>query len=102
MRLDAQAIIHYRMGQFVKSDLALNEMLERERNRGSNSTWAFQLARVFGDRGDADHAFAWLDVGFVERDSGCAQVKLSPHFRSLHDDPRWAAFLTKMGFPDAK
>ena len=100
LRLDSQAIIHYRIGQFVESDLALNEMLERERNRGSNSTWAFQLARVFGDRGDADHAFAWLDTGFVERDSGCAQVKLSPYFRSLHDDPRWAAFLTKMGFPD--
>jgi hypothetical protein len=33
-------------------------------------------------------------------DSGLSEMKSSPRLRPLHGDPRWAAFMMKMGFDD--
>jgi hypothetical protein len=49
-------------------------------------------------RGEADLAFRWLNAGFAERDAGISLAKVEPRFRSLHTDPRWSAFMKKMGF----
>ena len=61
---------------------------------------AYQIAEVYGARGDADLAFGWLERGYVQRDGGLTDTKTSPRLRSLHADPRWDAFLRKMGFAD--
>ena len=50
-------------------------------------------------RGEIDDAFEWLDVGYENRDTGLPFMLLEPLLRNLHDDPRWAAFLEKMGLP---
>ena len=51
-------------------------------------------------RGAADLAFEWLERAYVQRDAGVAWTKVDPFLRSLHADPRWAAFLRKMGLAD--
>jgi len=53
---------------------------------------------VHGARGEADAALDWLDRAHAEHDSGLDAMKLSPHFRLLHGDPRWAAFLERWGW----
>jgi len=64
------------------------------------SEYAYQVADVHGARGATDLAFHWLERAYVQRDGGLADMKLDPYLRSLHADPRWDAFLRKMGLAD--
>jgi hypothetical protein len=60
---------------------------------------AYQIAEVYGMRGDADSTFLWLDRAYAQRDQGLIDVKAQPFFKSVRSDPRYAAFLTKMRLP---
>jgi len=55
---------------------------------------------VYAARSELDPAFAWLESAYVQRDPGLSGMKVDPGFRPLHADPRWSAFLRKMGFAD--
>ena len=46
-------------------------------------------------------AFAWLDRAHAKRDTGFARAKTNPRLRALHADPRWGAFLGKIGLEAA-
>lgn len=94
-RLRGLAIIHYAMEHSSESDEALRELIEKH---GAES--ACQIAEVYGARGEADAAFQWLDRAYAQRDPGLADVKPSPHFRSLQTDPRWRVFLETVGLDD--
>ena len=61
---------------------------------------AYQIAQVYAIRGEPDLAFEWLERAFDQRDSGLHYVMADPDVRSLHADPRWDAFLRKMGLAD--
>ena len=52
---------------------------------------------VYATRGEVDTSFERLERAYAQRDSGLPLVKGSPFFRGLHSDPRWPAFLGKMG-----
>ena len=80
------------MGRAAESEAALQELIATE--------WAYQIAMVYAARAEVDLAFAWLERAYVQRDSGLAEIKAEPCFRSLHAEPRWDAFLSKMGFPE--
>ena len=99
-RLETQAIIHFRAGHLVAADETIDKLLDLESKRGSTSSSAYQLACVFADRGDADHAFEWMEVGYTERDSGIVLVRTSSFFRKVRSDPRWPVFMRKMGYPE--
>ena len=47
----------------------------------------------------ADHAFAWLDRAYAQRDPGLASLKGDPLLKNLEKDPRYAALLKKMRLP---
>ena len=91
-RLWAMATIHHAMGRELESRAALDELIEI----GAQDN-AFQIAEVTASRGEVDAAFGWLERAYVQRDSGLAETLGNPHLRSLHGDPRWSAFLRKMG-----
>jgi TolB-like protein/Tfp pilus assembly protein PilF len=92
-RLWALAIVCHMLGRPAESEQALKELLENWSDEGG-----YQIAAVFAARGDADAAFEWLERAYAQRDPGLCEIKSSPPLRSLHVDPRWAAFLRKMGF----
>jgi tetratricopeptide (TPR) repeat protein len=92
-RLWAMTIIHHAAGNVTESDLLL-EQLTGEHAKGN----AYQIAEVYSMRGEVDAAFEWLEGAYSERDSGLTHAKVNPHFRQLHDDPRWPALLKKIGF----
>ena len=56
------------------------------------------IAEVHAVRGENDAAFEWLDRAYRQHDGGLAGMKSSLHLRGLASDPRWSAFLLKMGF----
>ena len=94
-RLHATAIIGHALGQEAKSEKALAQLIQKH-----GSTMAAQIAEVYAQRGEPDRAFEWLERAHDERDPGLSEMKSSPRLRPLHGDPRWAAFMMKMGFDD--
>jgi serine/threonine-protein kinase len=91
-RLWALAIVDWKLGRTAESDEAV-ALLELK----YGDTAAFQVAQVRAHRGETDAAFAWLDRSLEIRDAGVALSRVSPHLRTLHGDPRWTAFLRKIG-----
>jgi len=89
----ALAIAHYRAGREPEAREALRRL---EENHAVDS--GYQIACCHAAFGDIDLAFTWLDRGVAERDSGMVQAPSERVLRPLHGDPRWQAFLKKIGF----
>jgi len=88
----ALAIVEHGSGHIAESDAALDQLIEKNAADG-----AYQIAALYGARGEADKAFEWLERAYAQRDSGLPEAKTTPRLRPLHGDPRWGAFLEKMG-----
>ena len=78
-----------------ESDAALAELITK-----TGETAAYQVAEVYGYRNDKDHAFEWLERARRQRDAGLPALRADTLLANLHDDPRWDAFLRKMGLAD--
>ncbi len=94
-RLFALAVIHHAAGRQPESDQALHELAEKWGDMG-----AYQVAQAHAWRCEAGLAFEWLERAYTQRDPGIFWTKVDPLLHSLHVDPRWAAFLRKMGLAD--
>ena len=94
-RLFALAVIHHAAGRQPESDQALHELAEKWGDMG-----AYQVAQAQAWRCEAGLAFEWLERAYTQRDPGIFWTKVDPLLHSLHVDPRWAAFLRKMGLAD--
>jgi tetratricopeptide (TPR) repeat protein len=94
-RLFATSIIEYAEGRHAESLAALNELAEK---RGNDA--AYQVADLHALRGEADLAFKWLERAYDQRDAGIGWTMVDPFLRPLHSDPRWSAFLRKLGLAD--
>lgn len=91
----AESIILNRLGRTEDADAALAIVL-----RDSTDGDAYQIAEIYGMRGESDEAFAWLNRAAQVRDPGISHAKVAPSFRSLHSDERWQPFLTRIGLSD--
>lgn len=59
------------------------------------------IAAIYAKLGDNDNAFLWLDRAYEEREGQILTLlKVDPPFDSLRNDPRYGAFLRKMGLPE--
>ncbi len=59
------------------------------------------LASAYADCGEVDKAFALLDKTMDQRNRSVPYTVYGVSFSKLHDDPRWKAYLRKVGFaPD--
>ncbi len=94
-RLYASALALHALGRKPESDAALSELISKYKN-----VFAFQIIEVYAWRGEEDVAFDWLDRAYSLRDAGLTEIKGDPLLRSLQKDPRYAAFMKKMNFPE--
>jgi hypothetical protein len=60
---------------------------------------AFEIAEIYAFRNQTDEAFEWLDRAYAQRDGNLIVTKVDPLLKSLHSDPRYAAFLKKLNLP---
>jgi hypothetical protein len=60
---------------------------------------SYGVALVHAGLGQTDQAFRWLDKAFDERSHWLVWLRLDPRWKSLHDDPRFAALVSRMGYP---
>jgi TolB-like protein len=59
------------------------------------------VASLYALSGDKDNAFKWLDRAYAEHDGmGSGSLKCDPGFKNLRSDPRFGAFLRRMGLPE--
>jgi tetratricopeptide (TPR) repeat protein len=91
-RLIAEVMAYHDRKQAAESDAALAEMIDKY-----GSEWAYNIAAVLAYRGEADQAFEWLETAVEHNDSGLIEIVTQPEFAKLHEDPRWIAFLTRIG-----
>ncbi len=94
-RLWSSAVILHAQGRRAESDATLQELIDKYADGG-----AYQIAEVFAARGEVAAAFEWLERAYEQRDGGLAEMKPEPVFRSLHADPRWKAFLVRVGLEE--
>ncbi len=92
-RLWVLAILHYKRGDDEESRRPLRELTEKYSDDG-----AFQIAQVHAVRGEVDAAFEWLDRAYRQQDGGLASIKATLMMDPIKADPRWSAFLLRMGF----
>ena len=91
LRAARYAAAYYALGREKESDTALNELIAKY-----HAAWAYQIAEVYASRNQPNEALDWLDRAYVQRDSGLISTKVAPLLKSLHNDPRYAAFLKKL------
>lgn len=89
------AIVQHARGDFAASDAALATLIAKY---GADSP--YQVAEVYGARGDADNAFTWLEKTFADHDPGLSYMKMDPNLQRIRSDPRWQPLLAKMGLAD--
>jgi len=94
LRAFLYAIAYYALGRKKESDAALSELITKY-----HASMAYQIAEVYAFRNQPDEAFDWLDRAYAQRDGGLIGTKVDPLFKSLHKDPRFAAFLKKLNLP---
>jgi len=61
---------------------------------------AYLIAQVYAFRNQSDEAFEWLDRAYVQRDDDLIVTKVDPFLQNLRNDPRYAALLKKLNFPN--
>src|SRR6185436_17145403 len=79
----------------AESDAALAELIAV-----ASETGAYQIAEAYGYRKDKDKSFEWLERARRQRDAGLPALRYDTLLASLHDDPRWDAFLRTIGLAD--
>jgi TolB-like protein/DNA-binding winged helix-turn-helix (wHTH) protein/Flp pilus assembly protein TadD len=95
------ALLHRAPGWRRQADAALKRLAALPRDIPGT----IKLAEVYVDRGQQDAAFDLLDLEYrkLERDRAARpralwyfqdEMRLSPYFRALHSDPRWAQVAT--------
>jgi predicted Zn-dependent protease len=90
LRAFVRAIAYYALRREKESDASLSELI------ANNPANAYQIAEVYAFRNQSDKAFEWLDLAYVQRSGSLVGLKVDPLMKSLHKDPRFAAFLKKL------
>ena len=83
---------YHTLGRKADSDAALTALIAKYEQDGP-----YNIAYVYAYRGDADKAFEWLDKAVEYGDPGLADIVTENLFAKIHADPRWLAFLRKIG-----
>ena len=94
VRLTIEAVAAARLGDRAASDRAFADLV---RLHGGDSQ--YQIAQVHAQRGATDPAFTALDRAWELGDTELKELKTDSLLAPLHADPRFAAWVRKIGFP---
>jgi len=77
---------------------AIEAYVAQHKNK-TNYLASYQIAQLYADIGERDHAFEWLNTAYQEH---CPWLEIMPAdftFDSLRSDPRYTELVRKVGFP---
>jgi len=76
-----------------------DRLMDKFVNDWGHDSWP-NIAHVYAFRNEKDQAFDWLEQSYEVRDPSLFSWLSNPAFENLHGDPRWNAFINKLGLPD--
>jgi tetratricopeptide (TPR) repeat protein len=85
-------MVYHALGRKADSDAALAAVIAEHEADG-----AYNIAEVYGFRGNADAAFDWLDKATRYNDPGLGDIVSDNLFDRIRADPRWLPFLRRIG-----
>jgi TolB-like protein/cytochrome c-type biogenesis protein CcmH/NrfG/alkylated DNA nucleotide flippase Atl1 len=91
-RMIGLPMAYHALGRKAASDSTLAALTAQYGNDAP-----YDIAYVHAVRGESDRAFAWLDRAAAVHDPSLTLVLVENLFDSLHSDPRWPAFLHRLG-----
>jgi TolB-like protein len=89
------AMAEHTLGHAKGSQQALDDVIAKYAQMA-----AYQIAEVYGWRGEKDKAFEWLERAYQQQDGGLSRVKGDALLKSLRNDPRFNTLLRKMNLPE--
>jgi len=92
----SMAMAYFSMGDAEAADRELGLSLENGADTGM-----YQIAEVYGWRGEAGPAFEWLSRAVETGDAGVGSILGNRFFASLWSDPRWEELLKRLKLWDA-
>jgi len=93
---DILALIYAKVGRKTEALTILAEMDEPEKE--GRYTYLFVRAGVFAELGDREQAFKWLEKAYAVLSPGMVDMK-GLLFDKIHDDPRFADLVRRVGLP---
>jgi tetratricopeptide (TPR) repeat protein len=90
-----KALAYHALGQSQESGSALARLISQHQDDA-----AYQIAQVYGYRGEVDQAFAWLNRAYKQSDPGLMWLKTDLKFKNLRKDPRYAQLLKTLNLPE--
>jgi len=90
-RLYYGGVAQYLIGEPDQGDALLAQLMEL------GEAWAYQVATLHAMAGRNDEAFRWLERAYDLRDAGIASITVTSSLEGLRSDPRWPAFVAKVG-----
>ncbi len=87
------------MAEFTRGNDAASRQLLAKMETDFAIGFGYQIAQIYAWRGEKDQAFAWLDRSYALHDAGLVRLPFDPVLNPLRKDLRFAALVTKMGFP---
>jgi tetratricopeptide (TPR) repeat protein len=93
-RLTGAALVDHDPSHLAESRAALEALVAKY-----SDVAAYQIAEIYAWRGDATHAFEWLDRAYSKRDSAIAWVKHDALLRKVRGTEAYDRFLRKLKLP---
>jgi tetratricopeptide (TPR) repeat protein len=90
------AVSYYKSGNKLKAQEILNEMEKMVTEKKMNT--AVHLAAAYSFIGEKEKALNMLDKAYELRDMDMIWLKEYPHFKPIHNEPRYKEMLKKVGF----
>jgi tetratricopeptide (TPR) repeat protein len=75
------------------------EVLLAQRKAKTGYVSPYQIAQLYADLRDKDHAFEWLNTAYQEHDTFLLSLRTDFAMDSLRSDPRYTELVRKVGFP---
>jgi tetratricopeptide (TPR) repeat protein len=92
--LNRKSMVVYAMGNKTDADALLKQLIDKH----GNYAWP-NIAHVYAFRGEKDEAFKWLELAYDNKDASLLEILNYPEMENLWGDPRWNAFINKLGLP---
>ena len=93
-KLNHQSMLIYATGSRQEAD----DLIEKLIQDWGDVAWP-NIASVYAYRKDRDNAFKWLNLAYENRDGSTLEILNYPEMENLWGDPRWNAFIDKLGLP---
>jgi TolB-like protein len=94
---DTLAIIYAAAGKRTEAEKLIAEMDGQEKE--GQYLYTFTRAAVYGELGDKDGAFKYLEEAYTEKSPGMADLKVAPVFDKIRSDQRFSDLTRRVGLP---